>query len=98
MHSNKKTETWNIAVSDEGINQYNAFQTSLICLLQIGTVLVYLLAWRFFMGTKTKEATTTEETKEQVEVEEEAEEAKDQDQEDEKTRRLDGDPADAQVY
>jgi hypothetical protein len=26
---------------------YNAFETILICLLQIGTVVVYLLAWRF---------------------------------------------------
>jgi hypothetical protein len=65
----------------QGIEQYNAFQTSLICLLQIGTVFVYLLAWRF-MGTKKEEATTIEEAKD--EVEREAGEAKDQDQEDEK--------------
>jgi hypothetical protein len=41
-----------IPVSQD-VDQFNAFETILICLLQIGTVVIHLLAWRFVGTPKT---------------------------------------------
>jgi hypothetical protein len=84
-----------IPVSQD-VDQFNAFETALICLLQLGTVVIHLLAWRFLGTPKTGKKQDDDQDEEEDNNQEEPndEEGKEEEEEEPKASKT----QDAQVY